>query len=73
MSNKPSLKNRGEQKKRRKRNRSKLTNLIEFKSVIFGAHFGQETLCGFAVGAIGFTEDGCKTINISIGFVEKTL
>ena len=33
--------------------------MVQFDDVGFGAHFAQEGLGGFAVGAVGFGEDGC--------------
>ena len=37
----------------------KHTDLIEFKSVEFGSRLGKKTLCGLAVRAVRFAEDGC--------------
>ncbi len=35
------------------------TDLVQLDDVGFGTHFAQEGLGGFAVGAVGFGEDGC--------------
>lgn len=48
--------------------RRSIVGFIELEELVFGAHVGQEGFGGFAVGAVGFAEDGdCVAVDDALG------
>lgn len=48
-----------EERERERERVKRLTDLIKFKGIEFSSHLGKKTLCGLAIRAVGFAEDGC--------------